>query len=598
MAMLGRGASASESTEAGGDYKRLDDHHATPTHAAPEKETLGFKLGARGFRKVCIIGGGVAGVVTARIFLDEGATVTIMECTSELGGVWSENYSGYGLQVPACLYEFPDEPLPEGSDYCVGGVIAKYIRQYAQKHGVSHHVKFKTRVTSLERADKEGTSLWFDKKKRVQYRVGYEDEHGGGCDVFDLVIVATGVYGKQDKFIPAFKGADQFQGKIVHSSDYLDTGIAKGKDVITVGYGKSAFDCAQESSQCAKTSTLLFRKAHWCVPRKILHLVPFEYATFNRFGAACLLPGYPRAGPFEKLLHAIPYFLVMFWKLVEVIFLWQDWVPSSCTPHDGFIADYWGGHGIIPSPQFFSLVRAGHIDAKRGEIVQMNADTVVLNTGEEVPCQVLIAATGYEPKRSFLPKAVKDAREQDGLWLYRQMLHPDHPNIVFLGSGVTTFTNITTPSIQARWLVELLAGNHALPDADSMRASIKEMQDWKRSTMPNAGVSRSCLIQTHQVHYYDQLLKDMGASCRRKQGNVCTKAIKEIFDPYRPRDYNTIVDGRFKHLLGEKVAPGARQPAFYRECALFFGSVYVAVKAVTIFYTGLVVHYGLDWVMV
>ncbi|CAD7942784.1 unnamed protein product [Amoebophrya sp. A25] len=29
-----------------------------------------------------------------------------------------------------------------------------------------------------------------------------------------------------------------------------------------------------------------YRKPHWPVPRKILGCFPFEYATFDRFGAA------------------------------------------------------------------------------------------------------------------------------------------------------------------------------------------------------------------------------------------------------------------------------------------------------------------------
>merc|ERR1712144_4695 len=122
-----------------------------------------------------------------------------------------------------------------------------------------------------------------------------------------------------------------------------------------------------------------------------------------------------------------------------------------------------------------------------------------------------------------------------------------------------TFTNITTPSIQARWLVELLAGRHKLPSKEGMRAEIQNMQDWKRSKMPNAGGARAYMIQTHQIHYYDQLLKDMGASVRRKTGNIFTKAIKEIFDPYRPGD--------FKYRPGENGLKSQR--SFAKEGALF-----------------------------
>jgi len=222
----------------------------------------------------------------------------------------------------------------------------------------------------------------------------------------------------------------------------------------------------------------------------------------------------------------------------------------------------------------------------------MKADTIVLSTGEEVPCQLVVAATGYKPTRTFLPKAVSEAKEKDGMWLYRQMIHPDHPNLVFLNSEVTTFTNITTASIQARWLVELLAGNHEFPDAAGMRASIQKMQESKRATMPNAGGARAYMIQTHQVHYYDQLLKDMGANCRRKSGNFFVAAAKEIFDPYRPRDYKHIVDGEFKYLKGEKMEPGSKQWLFLKECVGFLVGMFLIIRFVTIFLAGLRVSYS------
>merc|ERR1712048_1412788 len=146
---------------------------------------------------------------------------------------------------------------------------------------------------------------------------------------------------------------------------------------------------------------------------------------------------------------------------------------------------------------------------------------------------------------------------------YRQMVHPDYPGLIFLNSETTTFTNITTASIQARWLVEMLAGNFKLPTKAKMKEQIKSMQEWKRKDMPNAGGARAYMIQTHQVHYYDQLLKDMGAIVRRKQGFAA--AIKEVFDPYRPRDLGSIITGEFKNRPSEQAKPGDAQAPFWME---------------------------------
>merc|ERR1711869_166672 len=101
----------------------------------------------------------------------------------------------------------------------------------------------------------------------------------------------------------------------------------------------------------------------------------------------------------------------------------------------------------------------------------------------------------------------------------------------------------------------MLAGNFELPSKEAMTASIEETKAWKRKVMPNAGPSRASMVQTHQLHYYDQLLKDMGASVRRKRGFLPLRTLREIFEPYRPRDYDTIVTGEFKSRKMESCKP-------------------------------------------
>merc|ERR1712193_530858 len=83
-----------------------------------------------------------------------------------------------------------------------------------------------------------------------------------------------------------------------------------------------------------------------------------------------------------------------------------------------------------------------------------------------------------------------------------------------------------------------------LPSQGEMWAEIKEKQSWKREKMPNAGAARSYMMQTHQLHYYDELLQDMGASVCRKRGLFAS--LREFFEPYRPRDYDTVMTGAFK----------------------------------------------------
>ena len=104
--------------------------------------------------KIAIIGAGVAGLATARQLIAEGFDCTLFERNEVLGGVWSDGYLNFGVQVQRELYEFPDWPLPEDTpNFTPGPIIEKYLCDYADHFGISSKIRFNTRVTSLAEKD-------------------------------------------------------------------------------------------------------------------------------------------------------------------------------------------------------------------------------------------------------------------------------------------------------------------------------------------------------------------------------------------------------------------------------------------------------------
>jgi hypothetical protein len=278
---------------------------------------------------------------------------------------------------------------------------------------------------------------------------------------------------------------------------------------------------------------------------------------------------------------------------VARIFSWQFGLKSlqggklDLEPKYGFIEDFWGGHGVIPHPDFFTWVDNETIKATNSTIKQYNAKSLTLENGDEIPADVVLFGTGFKQSLPFLPPPLAAKTEDDGLWLYRNMVHPEFPGMIFLNSNTTTFTNITTASIQARWVCEALSGRAPLPSKDDMFAEIEIQKNWKRTNMPKAGKARAYMMQTHQVHYYDELLKDMGASIRRKKGPL--KALAEVFMPYTPADYGDIVTGAFREQFKEEqyVGPKGEQPPFYKEGGItlvFLVFMYFFMK---VFFAGL-----------
>jgi cation diffusion facilitator CzcD-associated flavoprotein CzcO len=63
-------------------------------------------------RRVCVIGAGIAGLVTAKVLRDDGFHVVVFEKLPTIGGVWAPRHTYPGLRTnsPRETYAFSDFP--------------------------------------------------------------------------------------------------------------------------------------------------------------------------------------------------------------------------------------------------------------------------------------------------------------------------------------------------------------------------------------------------------------------------------------------------------------------------------------------------------
>jgi cation diffusion facilitator CzcD-associated flavoprotein CzcO len=493
-----------------------------------------------GIKNVGIIGAGVAGLGTAKTLLAQGIRCTLFERNEIVGGVWAGGYYGFGVQVQKELYEFPDWPLPpDAENFTPGPVIQRYLADYAEQFGVTPHIRFKTTVTALaERPVSEGG-----------WTLTYNDETGSHEEAFDLVVVSIGLYSNVPH-MPAFPGQDRFRGEILHNSAFKSPEQLRDRKVVVLGLGKSATDAAVESARVASKTTVVYRRPHWPVPRKLAGILPFKRGMLHRL-TITLLPLYQRPTRLERVVHTVGLPLVwIFWRLVELLLMVQCRLGSrfgtreSLLPAKPVEVDAFGESTMLPRPEFYRWARNGRIDVRCSEIAEYTPEGVALKNGRKLEADVVILGTGWETDYGFLPEPVRERLgfEDDGLYLYRQMIHPEVPGLVFIGHA-STICSILTYNLQARWLGELIAGRHRLPSCEAMLREIEDMKAWKRKWMPYSGARGARLI-LHMQHYHDELLRDFGASPWRKTGILAP--IKEVIFPYEPRDYRAIAAGDWR----------------------------------------------------
>jgi dimethylaniline monooxygenase (N-oxide forming) len=486
-------------------------------------------------RRIAIVGAGISGLAAARTLLKQGFDCTVFERRSSLGGVWADGYLNFGVQVQRELYEFPDWPLPaDASNFTPGPEFQRYLVGYAAHFGVLPHVRFGCTVLDLnERVLPERG-----------WRIIYRDAAGEQAEDFDLAIVCIGLYSETPN-IPLSNGQHLFQGQILHVSALKSADQLAGKRVVVVGYGKSATDVAVESAAVATSTHILFRHAYWPIPRKLLGVLPFKWGLLNRL-TSTLVPMYLHPTPLERWVHGLGRPLSWFWwRLVELLLRFQCRLGSrfgtreSLLPNDPVEVGGFSEPTMLPRPEFYRLIRAGAVKARRAGVHYFTSSEIILDSGEKIAADLVVLATGWRVEYPFLPESVR-ARlrmQSDGLYLYRHILHPDVPRLAFIGNA-STVSNVLTYSLQARWLGDLLAGRITLPSRDAMHREIETLRQWKRRWMPPSQQLGARLI-LHMLHYHDEIVRDIGASSLRKRGIFAP--LKELIAPYEPRDYRSLV---------------------------------------------------------
>jgi cation diffusion facilitator CzcD-associated flavoprotein CzcO len=379
-------------------------------------------------------------------------------------------------------------------------------------------------------------------------------------ELFRALVVATGLYSEKPH-VPDLPGRGRFSGAVLHNSALKTRTPLVGRRVAVVGFGKSATDAALEAQAVAAEVHIVFRRAHWPVPRKLAGVLPFKWGMLNRMTAAMIEPPL-HAGPLNRLLHGpgkpLPW---IFWRLVALLLIVQFrlWTKTAAgktlIPETPVEIGCFDEATMVPRPAFYPAIRAGRIAPHLAAIDGFTEGGLALSNGEEIAVDTVVFATGWENGHDILPDAVHDTlgRDPDGFYLYRHILSPNLPNLFFIGRA-STFLSVLTYSLQARWLAALLKGEVTLPAPAIMRDEIARLKSWKRTWMPR-NAARGARLLLHQMTYHDELLRDIGADPHRKKGILAP--LKELLCPYQSSDYREVIRSVGAQKAGVSSAGGS-----------------------------------------
>ena len=460
-------------------------------------------------KTVAVIGGGVSGLAAAKAFDEKGHRVIGFERSHDFGGVWelSRSYPDVQTQSPKELYCFTDHPMPEEyPEWPKGPQVHAYLRSYADKHKLHRLFRLNTNVVSMTRSEAGGWVLTIDEAGRTRQ------------ERFDFVAICTGQF--SDKNIISHPGQDGFEaagGQVMHSSEYTDPAMVKGKRVVVLGGSKSATDIAVNAADNGAASVhWVYLEPVWRVPYfvgginfKHLLYMRAQEQQFNAWGKTAL----------QRVIAALlkPLVWVNFRGLETLLKTQLGLRKYGLVPKTPIEKEVSCSVPIV-TPGLFDALADGRIKNIQGTFDHYDAKTLHLTGGQTVEADLCILAVGWKLGVPYLDETERGRLiDADGQYrVYRLAVNPDLPDTGFVGFN-SSFCAVLSAEMIANWLVRYMDGKleHQPSDAE-MRENIDMMLAWRRNERPAAKVYGGLCSAPFHFKHFDELLADMGATQRKR----------------------------------------------------------------------------------
>ncbi len=216
--------------------------------------------------KVCVVGGGPAGLALTRALLARGLDFEVFERHHGLGGLWDQSNPGSPVYDSAHFISsktqshFHDFPMPEDyPDYPSHRQILEYMQAFADAYDLRRHIRLGLGVRRTERTP-DG------------WRVTTDD--GEAHEATDLVC-ATGT--NWHATLPDYPG--EFTGELRHSQTYRSTKELEGRRVLVIGAGNSGVDIACDAARAASGAAISLRRGYHFVPKHVFGIPSDAFAA-------------------------------------------------------------------------------------------------------------------------------------------------------------------------------------------------------------------------------------------------------------------------------------------------------------------------------
>jgi monooxygenase len=317
---------------------------------------------------VLIIGAGLSGVGAACHLQREcpEKTVAILEARDTIGGTWDLfRYPGVRSDSDMFTLGYSFRPWASPQAIADGPAILQYVRETAQEYGVDRRIHFGHRATRAEWSSE--TARWTVTATRSGAG-GMEDTVIFTCA---FLSVCSGYYRYDHGFTPAFAGADEFAGQVVHPQHWPEGLDYTDKRVVVIGSGATAVTLVPTMAE----------RLQGRLPERLAHSLVRWKNVLTGIGVFQLSRRRPET--MKRLLRrsAVAKLPVGFDVDTHLAPTYNPWDQRLCAAPDGDV---------------FRAIRSGRADIVTERIERFTLGGVRLASGRELPADIIVTATGLD----------------------------------------------------------------------------------------------------------------------------------------------------------------------------------------------------------
>ena len=354
-----------------------------------EREEEAATLGYTKQPYVVIIGGGQGGIALGARLRQLGVPTIIVERNDRPGDSWRKRYKSLCLHDPVWYDHLPYIDFPKNWPvFAPKDKIGDWLEMYTKVMELNYWTRSTARSAKWDEANKE----WVVTVDRDGEEVVLRPKQ---------LVFATGMSGKAN--IPQFKGADRFAGEQHHSSKHPGPDGYKGKKVVVIGSNNSAHDICAALYEAGVDVTM--------VQRSTTHIVRSEPLMEHGLGALYseeAVAGGMTTAKADLIFASLPYRIMhtfqkpIYDKIREI-----DADFYAALEKAGFRLDFGAdgsglfmkylrrGSGYYIDIGASQLIIDGKIKLAAGQVEEITENSVKLDTGVEIPADVIVYATGY-----------------------------------------------------------------------------------------------------------------------------------------------------------------------------------------------------------